>query len=240
MDGTRPRRPVTLDQVARVAGVSRATVSRVVNGLDSVDPALRELVERAVAETRYVPNIAARSLATRRTGSIALVVSEPDRAAGAGQVFSDPFFGGVVAGILLALRARGRRLVLALVDDQRSRTHLLASLGQGYADGVILAASYPGDPLPQMIAETRLPAVAWGRAEPPAAIASVDVDQQAGARLAADHLVARGCRRIATIHAPLTGYAGRERLAGFRRAMAAHGQRDVTAVGGDGTREGGA
>ena len=68
-----------------------------------------------------------------------------------------------------------------------------------------------------MIAETRLPAVAWGRAEPPAAIASVDVDQQAGARLAADHLVARGCRRIATIHAPLTGYAGRERLAGFRR-----------------------
>jgi DNA-binding LacI/PurR family transcriptional regulator len=239
MDGIRPGKPVTLDEVARVAGVSRATVSRVVNGLESVDPALRDIVQRAVAQTKYVPNIAARSLASRRTGSIALVVSEAERPGG-GQVFADPFFGGVVANVLLALRARGLRLVLSLVDDQRSRTHLLSSLGQGYADGVILAASYPGDPLPRQLAEARVPAVAWGRPEPPAAIASVDVDQQAGARIAAEHLVARGCRRVATIHAPLTGYAGRERLAGFRRAMAAHGHRDVTAVGGDGTREGGA
>src|ERR1700760_4993441 len=91
------RRP-TLEQVAQVAGVSRATVSRVVNQVPSVDPDIRGVVERAIAETGYVPNRAARSLVTGRTGTVGLVVSEPRREPPHGgplatHVYADPFFG---------------------------------------------------------------------------------------------------------------------------------------------------
>ena len=72
------KRPLTLEQVAKTIGVSRATVSRVINKVRNVDPDLRQTVERAVEETGYVPNRAARSLVTRRTGTIALVVSDSE------------------------------------------------------------------------------------------------------------------------------------------------------------------
>ncbi|GAA3346454.1 hypothetical protein GCM10020358_57520 [Amorphoplanes nipponensis] len=68
-----------MDQVAEAAGVSRATVSRVINGAPSVDAKIREIVQRAIADTGYVPNVAARSLVTRKSNSVALVISEPDR-----------------------------------------------------------------------------------------------------------------------------------------------------------------
>lgn len=91
-------RPVTLEDVARVAGVSRATVSRVINGATTVDAALRQVVEEAIAATQYVPNRAARSLVTRRTDSIALVVSEQEQRSVAtpfiGRMFTDPTSGG--------------------------------------------------------------------------------------------------------------------------------------------------
>lgn len=84
----------TLDDVARVAGVSRATVSRVVNGTRNVDPDLQETVRNAIEQTGYTPNRVARSLVTRRTGTVALVISG---AGGASDVFTDPFFGRVTA-----------------------------------------------------------------------------------------------------------------------------------------------
>ncbi|MDT4987067.1 MAG: hypothetical protein QOI74_1161, partial [Micromonosporaceae bacterium] len=71
----RGTRPPTLDAVAQVAGVSRATVSRVINGAPTVDSKIRATVEDAIAATGYVPNLAARTLVTRRTDSVALVIS---------------------------------------------------------------------------------------------------------------------------------------------------------------------
>ena len=78
---------VTLDAVARAAGVSRATVSRVVNGNPKVTPVVRQAVERAVGRLGYVPNPAARSLVTRRSGFIALIIPEQTTS-----LFGDPFF----------------------------------------------------------------------------------------------------------------------------------------------------
>ena len=78
-DRPAPGASPTLEHVAKVAGVSRATVSRVINGIRNVDPQIQELVREAVAQTGYVPNQAARTLVTRRTGSIALIVSEAER-----------------------------------------------------------------------------------------------------------------------------------------------------------------
>ncbi|SCG12931.1 regulatory protein, lacI family [Streptomyces sp. MnatMP-M27] len=133
-DVSPPVRPATLEDVAAVAGVSRATVSRVINGATTVDPALRRVVEEAVVSTGYVPHRAARSLVTRRTDSIAVVVSERERrpvsAPFVGRMFSDPYFGRVVSGLLEVLRPAGIQMVLMLADDEPSRNQLLSYLRQ--------------------------------------------------------------------------------------------------------------
>jgi DNA-binding LacI/PurR family transcriptional regulator len=238
-------RPVTLEHVAQVAGVSRATVSRVINGRTTVDPALRKTVERAIAATKYVPNRAARSLVTRRTGSIALVVSEAEQRTAVanpfvGRMFTDPYFGRVVSGILRVLRPPGVQMVLMLADDGPSRDQLLGYVRQGHVDGVVLISSHAGDPLPELLVEARLPTVLSTRPVRPLPIAYVDVDQQAGARLAADHLVGLGRQRIATIAGPQDMPASQDRLAGFRAAMAAHGRDELISAEGDFTQESGA
>ncbi|QMU75768.1 LacI family transcriptional regulator [Streptacidiphilus sp. PB12-B1b] len=235
---------VTLEDVARVAGVSRATVSRVINGNTTVDPAMRELVERAVAETDYVPNRAARSLVTRRTDSIALVVSEAEQRPVAdpflGRMFTDPFFGRVVTGVMEVIRPRGVQLVLMLVDDAASRANLVSYLRQGHVDGVVLICGHVADPLPRMLAEARVPAVLSGRPGQTTPISFVEADHRAGAALAVEHLVSAGRRRIATIAGPMDMPASQERLTGFREALAAHGLAEAGVAEGDFTQAGGA
>ncbi|MEY9876393.1 DNA-binding LacI/PurR family transcriptional regulator [Streptacidiphilus sp. MAP12-33] len=226
---------VTLVDVAKVAGVSRATVSRVVNGNASVAPSLREAVERAIAETGYTPNLAARSLVTRTTGSIALAVSDMS----AGQIFADPFFGRVVSGVTQAVRPRGVQVVLAIVDDEPSRRQLINFLRQGHVDGVVLVSTHADDPLPAALAEARVPAVLFARPSEPLPISFVELDQRAGVFLAVDHLVALGRRRIAHASGPLDTPAGRERYAAFRERLAHHGLTEAAHVEGDFTQAGG-
>jgi len=233
--------PPTLEHVAKVAGVSRATVSRVVNGIRNVDPELREAVERAIEQTGYVPNRAARSLVTRRTGALALVVSEPTTHtdAFAGGVFADPFFGRVVSGVLRVLSPLDVNPVLMLVDSEKARDQLMGRLRQDRFDGVLLISIDPKDPLPAMLTLAGVPTVMFARPVQPIAISYVDVAHQDGARLAADHLAERGCRQVATVSGPLDTPAGQDRLAGFRAAMARHGQAHVPSVAGDFTQSGG-
>lgn len=239
-----PIRPATLEDVARAAGVSRATVSRVINGAPTVDPALRGVVEEAIAAIRYVPNRAARSLVTRRTDSIALVVSEKERRPVAdpfiGRMFSDPYFGRVVSGLLEVLRPAGVQMVLMLADDEDSREQLLGYLRQGHVDGVVLISSHAADPLPRLFTEARLPAVLAGRSGHSTDLTYVEADQRAGAKLAADHLVALGRRRIGTVAGPQDMPAAQERLQGFRTALAAHGITAPAWAEGDFTHAGGA
>ncbi len=231
----RPAALVTLEDVARVAGVSRATVSRVVNGSPSVREDLRKAVEKAIAQTNYVPNPAARSLVTRRTGSIGLVVSgQGDR------VFSDPFFGRVVNGVLQALRPRGVQMMLVLVDDEASRRQLLGYLRHRHVDGVVLLSTHAEDPLPGELAEAGIPAMLSARPPEPIPLGFVEVDQRAGVFLAVDHLVQRGRSRIATVSGPLDTVPGRERLAAFRERLAHHGLTEAGFAEGDFTQESGA
>jgi len=236
-----PRLP-TLEDVARSAGVSRATVSRVVNGTRNVDPEIQKIVQEAVAATGYVPNRAARSLVTRRTDSVALVFSVPDHGPDdpfMGRVFSDPFFGRIVGGLLTVLRPRGVHPVLMLADSEDVRHEMVANLRQEHIDGVVLVSIKPGDSLPFLLTEAGLPTVLFARPTTPIPISYVDVAQQAGARLAAEHLLSRGCRRITTIAGPFDSAAGRDRLAGFRDAMAEQGYAFVPSVEGRFTQEGG-
>ncbi|MEV0389269.1 LacI family DNA-binding transcriptional regulator [Nonomuraea sp. NPDC050643] len=219
--------PPTLEDVARAAGVSRATVSRVINGIRNVDPAIQEAVRRAIAETGYVPNQAARSLVTRRTGAVALVVSGagggPEEDPFPSRVFADPFFGRVAGGVVGFLRPLGIHPVLMFAETEEARRQVVTYLRQGNADGALLVSTHGADPLPRLLAEARLPAVLFARPAEPLPISYVDLAHRAGARLAADHLVARGCRRVATISGPLDVPAAQDRLAGFQEAMAVHG-----------------
>ncbi|MGW0809292.1 LacI family DNA-binding transcriptional regulator [Nonomuraea sp. NPDC002799] len=219
--------PPTLEDVARAAGVSRATVSRVINGIRNVDPAIQEVVRRSIAETGYVPNQAARSLVTRRAGAIALVVSgaggEPAENPFPSQVFADPFFGRVAGGVVGFLRPLGIHPILMFAETEETRRQVIAYLRQGNADGALLVSTHGADPLPHLLVEARLPAVLFARPARPLPISYVDLGHRAGARLAADRLVARGCRRVATIAGPLDVPAAQDRLAGFQEAMAVHG-----------------
>lgn len=236
-----PRLP-TLEDVARSAGVSRATVSRVVNGTRNVDPEIQRVVQAAVAATGYVPNRAARSLVTRRTDSVALIFSVPDQGGDdpfLSRVFTDPFFGRIIGGLLTVLRPRGVHPVLMLADSEGVRRTMTAGLRQDHIDGAVLVSVSPDDPLPSLLTEAGVPTVAFGRPFVPLPISFVDVAQHEGARLAVDHLLARGCRRIATISGPHESPAGRDRRDGFREAMAAAGHPEPAGAEGDFTQDGG-
>lgn len=205
----------TLEEVAAVAGVSKSTVSRVINDSPAVSPAVRDVVHAAIAKTGYRPNRAARSLVTRRTGSIGLIVSEPE-----GRVFSDPFFASMVRGVTGVVRERDIQLVLVLANDERAQEQVLDYLRDGHLDGALLISSHASDPLPRVLIEEGLPAALSARPANPMAISYVDVDSVAGGRLAVAHLVDRGCTRIGTIAGPQDMPAGQDRLAGYRLALA--------------------
>ncbi|MFD5826395.1 LacI family DNA-binding transcriptional regulator [Lentzea sp. NPDC060358] len=227
----------TLEDVARVAGVSRATVSRVVNGTRNVDPQLQETVRNAIEQTGYTPNRVARSLVTRRTGTVALVISG---AGGGSDVFTDPFFGRVTAGVVDFLRLHGVHPVLMLADSGHSRTEVVEFLRQGSADGALLVSTHPFDPLPAQLLAAEVPAVLYARPGRPMPVSYVDMDHRAGGTLAADHLVAAGRYNIATISGPLDVLASQDRHAGFRDAMARHGFPYVPTAEGGFTAESGA
>lgn len=210
MSARTPGRTPTLEDVARVAGVSRATVSRVVNGIRNVDRDIQEAVRRAIEKTGYTPNRVARSLVTRRTGAVALVVS-----GAGGDVFGDPFFGRVVSGVVDYLRRHKTHPLLMLADDDAARDDVVSHLRQGGADGALLVTTHPDDRLPMMLAVAGLPAVVF--AGTTQALSYVDMRHALGGELAAWHLLDRDRSRLATISGPRDVRASQERLAGFRR-----------------------
>jgi DNA-binding LacI/PurR family transcriptional regulator len=225
---------VTLDQVARVAGVSPATVSRVVNGTRNVDPALQQIVMSAVKATGYVPNRAARSLVTRRSGTIALVVS----AASAdgfddpfiSRILGDPFFGRVAAGALDLLRTNGLRLELLIADDPATRNELTRRLALRDIDGALVVSMNTRDPLCVQLASHHLPVVLLGPAAKSVGLTTVAADNRAGGSLAAAQLLSRGRRRVGVIAGPSDARGAAERTKGFLATMARQGVEDVAVV----------
>ncbi|MFJ6214067.1 LacI family DNA-binding transcriptional regulator [Streptomyces sp. NPDC092296] len=227
----------TLEAVADLAGVSRATVSRVVNGGAGVRAELREKVERAVEELGYVPNQAARTLVTRRNDAVAVVVAEPES-----RVFSDPFFAQQLRGISKELSAADSQLVLLLVEDTGDYQRVGRYLAGGHVDGALIFSLHQDDPLPIMARKVGLPTVFGGRpdwagAESDRAVLYVDSDNRGGARLAVQHLASLGRRRIATITGPLDQTSALDRLDGYRD-MVPDGDPTLIAQG-DFTQEGG-
>jgi transcriptional regulator with XRE-family HTH domain len=149
----------TLERVAARAGVSRATVSRVVNGSTKVAPEHRDAVMRAVRELGYVPNAAARSLVTQRTNSMALVFPEP-----ATRVFSDdPFFPSIVRGVSQELEEADVQLVLVMANSAAGHERIERYAMARHVDGVMMASMHGADPLPMALHRMGIPIVAMER-----------------------------------------------------------------------------
>ncbi|MFC3573945.1 LacI family DNA-binding transcriptional regulator [Streptomyces yaanensis] len=234
MTETAPR--PTLEAVAARAGVSRATVSRVVNGGDGVRGPLVERVRRAVEELGYVPNQAARSLVTKRHDAVAVVVAEPET-----RVFADPFFALQLRGISKELTAHDSQLVLLLTEGRADHARVGRYLAGGHVDGALVFSLHLDDPLPELVQRAGVPTVFGGRpgwGEGTRSAVYVDSDNRGGARDAVRHLVGLGRRRIAHITGALDQTSAVDRLDGFRDVMvdAAPGliaEGDFTPAGGE-------
>lgn len=208
------RHPPTLEAVAEAAGVSRATVSRVVNGSPRVRGEVVEAVQKAIAELGYVPNRAARSLASSRTHAIALLVPEE-----VSRFFGDPYFASFTSGLDRRLADTDYVLNLVVARDDPARKAVRYVRG-GNVDGAIVVSHHRGHAFLAQL-EGAVPIVFGGR--PEVGIASdpyfVDVDNVAGGRRATEHLIGLGRRRIATIAGPADMTASVDRLAGYRAAL---------------------
>ena len=229
-----PRGAPTIRQVAALAGVSRATASRVINGGHLVSPQSRAAVEAAIAELRFTPNPAARTLATRRTGSVALLVPEPNS-----RLLTDPFFGGIINGLSIALEEADLQMVLLVARNASSARRATRYVTTGHVDGAVVASHHRDDELNRALVESGLPCVFIGRPMDVESHHYVDMDNEEGARLATEHLVSRGCRRIGTIAGPADMTAGLDRLNGWRHAVLAAGLKDDAVEPADFTSRGG-
>lgn len=206
--GTAPpvARPVTISGVARLAGVSRATVSRVMNGRTSVDPDLARRVVEAATRLGYRPSAVAQSLARGRTGLVAIVV--PDLA--------NPMFQAVLRGLSDAAGAEDHRLLVADTHEVRAEEAILAGEARRRCDGIVLCAPRMPDEQLRRLATSLAPVVLVNRVVAELDVSTVSVDHGAGVRALAGHLAALGHRRVAYLAGPSTSMANVERVSALR------------------------
>jgi len=207
----------TLDEVAKHAGVSRSTVSRVINNHPNVSATTRARVEAAIKKCSYRPHAVARSLATNRTNIVGIVVPESVT-----KLFTDPYFPLMLRGATEACNRRGYHLILSLFTGAVESSVMHDRVARsGYLDGVIAANASLDDKLIPSLFEERIPFVNIGR-HPDDRVNYVDVDNTGGARMATEHLIRLGHKRIATISGPLDMTPAQDRLNGFREVMSTH------------------
>jgi len=210
---------LTLEQVAKLAGVSRSTVSRVINDSPNVRPEVRERIWQFIRENNYQPHQAARTLVTRRTNVIGLIIPEAVT-----RLFTDPFFPQLTQGIAEVCNQRGYYLMLTLMTTNTDHDTLYRRiLHSGQLDGVIVASAPLNDPIVPRLQESHRPCVLVGHHPDYSKIPSVDADNIAGSKSMTEYLISLGHRRIGTITGPLGMIAGRDRLEGYRQALAQAG-----------------
>lgn len=206
---------LTLEQIAKLSGVSRSTVSRVVNNHVNVKPQVRQRVLDIIAQTGYRPDPAARSLAGQRSGVIGLVIPRTVQF-----LFTDPYYPRLMQGIAQACNTSDFVLSLFLLHTEAEEQKLLARIIRNrLADGLIISASPLNDPLIPQLVENELPFVMIGRPGSTDPISFVNVDNVGGTYNAVSHLIRLGRKRIATISGPLNTAVGLDRHQGYLNAL---------------------
>jgi LacI family transcriptional regulator len=190
------------------------TVSRVINNSRHTSPETRERVDRAIAELGYMPNVLARQLRSKRTKTIALVVTD----------IANPFFTTIARGVEDAARAHGYAVMFCNTDESEAEElDYVRVLIQRQVDGVLLVPASDSSGSLELLAEHGLPAVVLDRRVRSAQVDEVRTDSEFGALLAVRHLIGLGHRRIVVLAGPETVSTSVDRVAGYRRALAEAG-----------------
>ena len=228
---------LTLEEIARLSGVSRSTVSRVINQRPNVSQDVRHRVEAIIQETGYHPNLAARTLASKRSWMVGLVLPRS-----VSSFFSDPYFPRLTQGVAQGCNEKDYTLALFLLGNKEDEEKIFPRVSRkGMLDGVLIQSGLIGEQLIDRLVHSNIPVVVIGRPFHSEEVSFVDVDNIAGASNAVSHLIRLGYRRIGTI----TGLPGSaetiDRLNGYRQALLNRGRnvkQDLIAEG-DFTEAGG-
>ncbi|NJO83395.1 MAG: LacI family transcriptional regulator, partial [Blastochloris sp.] len=202
-----------LEDIARLAGVSRSTVSRVVNAHPNVSEYTRRRVLKVIAEQNFRPNLAARALVTKKTQTLSLVIPQASA-----MIFTDPYFSLLIQGIMLTANERNYAVMLWMGNSTEEEERFTQRvLNNSFFDALIIASSVDNDPLIPRLLDAHFPFLLVGKPVHDG-IHYVDADNEQGAYDAVAHLLRLGYQRIGTITGPLNMVAGRARLTAFKRA----------------------
>ncbi len=208
-------RAVTLDDVARTSGVSRATASRALNGRARVAPEVRARVTMIARSLGYRPNTAARTLVSGRADIIGLVLPT-------GHIVNEPYEAHVLETVASTATDAGQGMMLWLAAREPSEA-VRQELRTGVADGLVISSVALGARWVEDLLDGPHPCVLIGRHPGRSDVTTVEIDNAGGVRRAVDHLVAIGRRRIAMIRGPIGRVDAEDREAAFRETLSAHG-----------------
>jgi DNA-binding LacI/PurR family transcriptional regulator len=217
----------TLAEVAKLAGVSIATASRVINSSARVSNGARQLVRDAATQLGYVRHRAAPAHPRTRLRSVAAVVYAPHN-----RLFADPFFGRLIASASEEFAIHDIPMLVVPVTDARLPI-VERYLHSGQFDGVLLLADHGRHPLSMLLPTFGIPVIMVGRPMQPTRASYVDADNRAGARHAVEYLIRQGRRSIVTIAGRPDMAAGADRLSGYRDALACAGLTEAGIAYGD-------
>jgi LacI family transcriptional regulator len=228
---------LTLEDIAKKVGVSRSTVSRVVNGFPNVNPDIRSKVLETIQETGYHPNAAARSLASQRSGVIGLMLPRS-----VSSFFIDPFFPQLTQGVAYGCNKNDLTLSLYLVSNKEDEEKIYPRISRrGLLDGILVQAGQPDARMMEYLATSRVPNVVLGRPFVPEGANYIDVDNVSAAANATRHLINLGYKRVATITGERNSAVTIDRLEGYKQALKNSGREidESLIVEGDFTEPGG-
>jgi LacI family transcriptional regulator len=209
---------MNLEEVARLSGFSRSTVSRVINNDPNVSQATREKVLSVVKQVNFQPNVVARSLAAGRTRILGLVIPR-----GVSALFTDPYFPTQIQGVASACNSHDHSVMLWLAEPEYERRTISGFIQNHLVDGVIVSSSLMDDPVVKKLLDNHFPFVLIGRHPTDERVSYVDVDNRNSSRDAVMHLLRLGRRRVATISGPQTMIVGYDRLLGYQEALRSRG-----------------
>jgi DNA-binding LacI/PurR family transcriptional regulator len=205
---------ITIDQVAKAAKVSPATVSRVLNGTAKVSADKEKAVRKAVAKYNFTPNATARRLAGGRSGLIALLMEESSE-----EFFLNPFWGQVVQGFSTAITDAGLHPLLLIRPKSGTEDSLFSTLQAGQMDGIAIFSWHRPLRSFEKMLDPKMAVVFGGDLGGSKKYPYVDVDNVKGGYLATKHLIDSGCKNIVTITGDLKLQSGRDRLDGYEKAL---------------------
>jgi len=213
---------LTLEDIAKKAGVSRSTVSRVVNEHPNISDSVRERVLEVIQETGYQPNVAARTLASQRSQMIGLVLPFSFSS-----LFTDPYYPLLIQGICQTCNQYDYTLAFFLASAKDDEKKIYTRIpNNGLLDGVLIQSGLHGDQeIIGHLIDAGIPLVVIGRPFPSNKVSFVNIDNVEASKKAVAYLVELGHQRIATITGPLESTVGIDRRKGYLTALKEHGMR---------------